>query len=318
MGAAAFRMGVLFLVGVAGWFSRRRGWLGEPATTGLGRICVDICFPALTFVQMLQIVGQRGAAQQGSILLVGAVLMTVALLGGWALMRSLPAPVMRTAWLAAAMPNWVFLPLPIATVLYGADGLATVLLVNAIAQFYLWTTSVGILRGFRKTMKSGLIHLLNPGLLATALGAVIAACWAPSRDWIHRPDLMGHALRLLETAGSLTIPLSMLVTGSQLGAIPKGSRPNAVVWRATGARLIWIPLITMLVLWLLAHGIGLPASVWRTAVLIAAMPVAISCGVLVERYGGSTSLVGQMTLVTTAVSLVTVPILMLVGCWLFP
>ncbi|MCO5061679.1 MAG: hypothetical protein M9963_06705 [Kiritimatiellae bacterium] len=43
----------------------RRAWLGDTATQILGRICVDVCFPCLTFVQMLRIVGDRPLRGQG-------------------------------------------------------------------------------------------------------------------------------------------------------------------------------------------------------------------------------------------------------------
>lgn len=303
-----FRLAILLLVVGVGWLARRRGWLGEPATTVLSRICVDYCFPCLTFTQMLRIVGQRPLAEQGGILLLGAVLMSIALgAGGWGT-RGVPAPLRRTAWLAAAMPNWIFLPLPVATLLYGANGLATVLLVNVVAQFYLWTTSVGILRGFRAAARSGGTLLLNPGLLATLAGAAVALAWPASRGWMDDTSIGGHALRLIESAGTLTIPLSMLVTGSQLGAIPRGWQLNEPLRRVMGARLALVPFITFATLWGLSQTMSLPPEVWRTAVLIAVMPVAVSCGVLVERFGGDRALIGQSILVTTLAALVTVPL----------
>lgn len=316
--AVAWRMGVLFLVLCAGWIARRRAWLGETATRRLGRLCVDVCFPCLTFIQMLQIVGRSPAAEQGYILLLGVILMGVALMGALLFIRDLPSEPRRTAWLAAAMPNWLFFPLPIAALLYGEEGLATVLLVNVIAQFYLWTTSVGILRGFKNTMRTGLIHLLNPGLIASVAGVLVAAFWPASHEWIARPDITGRVWRVVDAIGSLTIPLSMLVTGAQLGAIPRGWRIHTVTRRATRARLLWLPLITTLALWVCSHWIALPAAVWRASVMIAAMPVAVSCGVLVERYGGDRDLVSQMTLVTTVAAVITVPLQMLLGHWLFP
>lgn len=315
--AVAFRMGILFLVLCAGWIARRRVWLGETATRLLGRLCVDVCFPCLTFIQMLQIVGRSPATEQGYMLLLGVILMGVALMGGLLFVRDLPPEPRRTAWLASAMPNWLFFPLPIAALLYGEEGLATVLLVNVTAQFYLWTTSVGILRGFKNTMRTGLVHLLNPGLVASVAGVLVAALWPPSHDWIGQTNLYGHFWRLVEAIGSLTIPLSMLVTGAQLGAIPSGWRIHTVTRRATRARLLWLPLITTLVLWMCSHWIELPAVVWQTSVMIAAMPVAVSCGVLVERYGGDRDLVSQMTLVTTLFAVITVPAQMLLGHWLF-
>lgn len=316
--ATAFRMGVLAVVLCAGWVARRRAWLGETATRWLGRLCVDVCFPCLTFVQMLQIVGRNPVAEQSYILLLGLVLMGVALLGGLIFVHDLPPEPRRTAWLAAAMPNWLFFPLPIATLLYGEQGLATVLLVNVTAQFYLWTTSVGILRGFRNTIRTGLVHLLNPGLIASVAGVLIAIFWPGSHGWVERPGAVGHLWRFAEAIGSLTIPLSMLVTGAQLGAIPRGWRIHTVTRRATRARLLWLPLLTTLLLWVCSHWVALPGAVWRTSVMIAAMPVAVSCGVLVERYGGDRDLVSQMTLVTTVFAIVTVPLQMLLGHWLFP
>lgn len=315
--AIGTRLSVLVCIVLAGWIARRQGWLGEPATRVLGRLCVDVCFPCLTFIQMLQIVGRRPPAEQGLILLLGAVIMTVALGGGWLLIRRAPADLRRTAWLAAAMPNWIFFPLPIAALLYGADGLATVLLVNVTAQFYLWTTSVGILRGFRRTLRTGLVHLSNPGLLASVAGAGLAMIWPASRTWVEMDGLAGDFWRLVEATGSLTIPLSMLVTGSQMGAMPRGWRLDAPARRVIWARLLLIPFGTLAVLWALSGLFPLPAAVWRTAVMIAAMPVAVSCGVLVERYGGDRHFISQTILVTTVAAFATVPLLIFAGAWIF-
>ncbi|MBW7908777.1 MAG: AEC family transporter [Kiritimatiellae bacterium] len=315
--AIVFRLTILLLVVVAGWFVRRRAWLGDTATQILGRICVDVCFPCLTFVQMLRIVGDRPLRGQGHLLLIGMILMTVALCGGLWLLRGVAQPIRRSAWLAAAMPNWLFFPLPIAALFYGEDGLATVLLVNVTAQFYLWTTSVGILRGFRNTMRTGLIHLANPGLLATLAGALIAAFVPSSRTWLDAPGFTGHFWQLVEAVGAPTITLSMLVTGSQLGAIPRGWGMDRLSWRVLNARLIVLPGASLAALWALSHWIALSAETWRSAVMIAAMPVAVSCGVLVERYGGDRHFTSRAILVTTVGAVVTVPIWMYVAALVF-
>lgn len=266
---------------------------------------------------MLRIVGQRPLAEQGGILLLGAVLMAVALVAGALGTRRLAAPLRRTAWLAAAMPNWIFLPLPVAALLHGSIGIATVLLVNVAAQFYLWTMSVGILRGFRATARSGGVHLLNPGLLATLVGASLALLWPEFRAQLDAPDVIGHVLRLIEAAGTLTIPLSMLVTGSQLGAIPFNWKATDALRRVLWARLALTPAWSLALLWVSSLRFPLASEVWRTAVLIAAMPTAVSCGVLVERFGGDRTLIGQSILVTTLASLATVPLFVIAAQFLF-
>ncbi len=301
----------------AGWFARRRRVLGEPATRAMSRLCTDVLFPCLTFTQMLRIVGQRPAVEQGVLLLSGAALIVVGIVAGWVLTRELPASARRTAWLAGSVPNWIFLPLPIAALVYGEEGVATVLLVNVAAQFFLWSVCVAMLRGFRNTLRDGLIHALNPGLLATVAGAALAALWPDSRGWFDRPGPAGHALSLVATAGTLTIPLSLLVTGSQLGALPPGWRIDSALRRVVIARLAAGPALSIAMLVALASVWTLPAEVWRTALVIAAMPTAITCGVLVERYGGDRDLMSRAILLTTVCAVVTVPLFMLIGRFLF-
>jgi predicted permease len=311
------RLAVLAGVMLAGWYARRRAWLGDPATRALSRLSTDVLFPCLSFTHMLRIVGLRPPMEQAALLLIGALLLGIAIAIAWALLHDLPPAARRTAWLASALPNWIFLPLPIAALVYGADGIATVLLVNVTAQFFLWSGCVALLRGVRKTLRDGLVHALNPGLLATAAGAALAALWPESRGWFDRPGPVGHLLGLIATAGTLTIPLSLLVTGSQLGALPSGWRIDAPLRRVIAARLLIAPAASVLALAALARALPLPADVWRAATLIAAMPTALSCGVLVERYGGDRDLASRAILATTIGALATVPLFMLAARAIF-
>lgn len=311
------RLAVLAAVLYAGWLARRRRWLGESATRVLSRLCTDVFFPCLTFTQMLRIIGRRPITEQSLLLLVGAALIGVAILAAFPLTRGISAASRRTAWLAVSVPNWIFLPLPIAALVYGPDGVATVLLVNVAAQFFLWSVCVAILRGFRSTLREGWIRALNPGLIATVAGAAIALANPESIGWFERPGWIGYGLGLAATAGTLTIPLSMLVTGSQLGALSPGLRLDAALQRVLWARLIVVPAISVVLLWVLAFVLPLSSAMWRTAVLIAAMPVALSGGVLVERYGGDRELMSRAILMTTSAALATVPLFLLAAHILF-
>lgn len=304
----AWRMSLFGALLAAGWLARRRGWLGAEATRVLSRLCTDLCFPCLTLTQMIRIVGQMPLAEQASLLIIGAFIMAVAIGCGRLAASSAPPATQSAAWLSAAMPNWIFLPLPIATLLYGAEGVATVLVVNLVAQLCLWSIGVAMLRGFRATAREGLRHVLNPGLSATVAGILIATFLPDSRAWFERSDAVGHLLGVAAAVGSLTIPLSMLVTGSQLGAIPLRRINDPLLRRVLVIRLGASPALTLMGLAMLSQFFPSTAAVWRTAVLIASMPVAISCGVLVERYGGDRELTSRSILWSTAAALVTVPL----------
>lgn len=310
-----YNLGLLFLLVGVGWWARRRAWLQEPAVRALGRICVDVAFPCLSFTQMLGIIGRQSLGEQGRVLLLGAVLLPVAIATGWGMSRRLPPAIRSTAWLAIAVPNWIFLPLPIAAMLYGPLGVSTILLINVVSQFFLWTVCVGILRGFGR--QADWRALLSPGLLATAAGAGLAALWPPSRDWLSADGWLPRAAQALAKIGLLTIPLSMLVLGAQLGAARPARRGAGVTRAILAGRLLLAPLLTALALLGLRHFWALPPEIWRVAVLIAAMPVAVSCGVLVERYGGDRDAMSDAILLSTALSVLTVPPFVLLAERLF-
>jgi len=50
------KIAAMFLVIVAGWLARRRGFLAADFTAMLSRLVVDVAFPALVFTQMLRTV----------------------------------------------------------------------------------------------------------------------------------------------------------------------------------------------------------------------------------------------------------------------
>jgi predicted permease len=111
--------------------------------------------------------------------------------------------------------------------------------------------------------------------------------------------------------GSLTIPLSLLAIGTQLGAIPLSLRQLPVSLGAVVlARLLVAPLVTIGGLRLLVGlGYPLPAVTRMVVVLLASMPVAIVCSVMAERYGGDARLAAQGVFLSTLFSLLTVPAL---------
>ena len=110
--------------------------------------------------------------------------------------------------------------------------------------------------------------------------------------------------------GDLTIPLSLLATGAQLGAMVRASdfhwRPLAGL---TVARLVVAPVGTILLLkaGMMLLGVGLTEAEFITAAIIVAMPVAISCTMFAERFGGNVALSASAIFCTTLISLGTVP-----------
>lgn len=308
----------MFLIILAGWLARRRGFLRDEASGILSRIVVDAAFPALVFTQMLRTVDAASLRQDWLLPLLPFPLVAIAYLVGLGMAPLFGGKAQRnTVLFLVTSPNWVFLPLPIAEALYGAAGVRVILLCNVGAQLALWSIGVWILHG---RISQALRQLAaNIGLWATAGGIALALAFPALRQLgnLHAaPASLGGmagaaGIDALAMVGSLTIPLSLLAIGAQLGAIPISiHRLPVPLWGVVSARLVAAPLVTVgLGLALARAGFGLPDIPRRIVVLVAAMPVAIVCSVMAERYGGDTQLAAQAIFLSTLFSLVTVPAL---------
>ena len=310
---------MLVVIG-AGWLARRRGAVKGEFTSTLSRIVVDVAFPALVFTQMLGTIDASVIREGWITALLPVALVVVAYFVGLVLAPLFGGRAQRnTVLFLVASPNWVFLPLPIAGALYGAAGVRVVLLCNVGGQLALWSLGVWILHGDIRPALRGLAR--NTGLWATAGGIVIALAFPGARALgdLHsagRPvaGVAGAAaVDALAMVGSLTIPLSLLAIGAQLGALPISiHRLPAPLWGVLLSRLVAAPLVTVALGSALARaGYGLPDVTRQVVYLIAAMPVAIVCGAMVERYGGDSQLAAQGVFASTFFSLLTVPVLFL-------
>ncbi len=308
----------MFLLILAGWAARRRGLLKEEASAILSRIVVDAAFPALVFTQMLRTVDAAVLRQDWLLPLLPLPMVLVAYLAGLGIAPLFGGKAQRnTVLFLITSPNWVFLPLPIAEALYGSAGVRVVLLCNVGAQLALWSIGVWILHG---EVAQALRNLRsNIGLWAAGGGVLLALAFPGLRtlgDLHPAPATLGGmagaaAFDALTMLGSLTIPLSLLAIGAQLGALPVALRrlPPSL-WGVAAARLVVAPLATIGLGLLLAQaGFHLPLVTRMVLVLVSAMPVAIVCSVMAERFGGDVTLAAQSVFLSTMLSLVTVPAL---------
>ncbi len=300
---------VVLAVVAVGFASRRAGVLDDRGTAGASRVVVDVAFPALVLVQLPRTVDATILAASWPVPLAGLLLVGGGTLLGRVLGRS------PTEAFLIGLPNWVFLPLLIAEALYGEAGVRTVLLVNAGAQVALWTVAVGTLSG-----RASLRGLLNPGLIATAVGLAVAVglpevaavvrdggqgWWAPAAAGV---------VEALSLVGQLAVPLSLLTTGAQLAQAGGGPIPWGGLARVMVGRMALVPAIATAAL--LAAGAGLADDVRTVLLITAAMPVAISGSLFAERFCGDTGLAARAVLASTVLSLATVPgLLWLVAWW---
>jgi predicted permease len=308
----------LFLIILLGLFLRKGGLLNKNATEKLSRFVVEIAFPALVFTSVLRTVDRQSLARDWHLPLLGMAVLLLGMGIGYILARPLLSRESRgSAAFAIGVPNWLFIPLPIAIALYGAQGERIVLLINVGALLAFWSAGVWIVRGGKPDLASLRRLALNSGLLATLLGiaAAVAFPWMRSLEEtdltavgpeLALPSIVIQAIALV---GGTTVPLAMITTGALLAGSGTRSALDRKVIGVAAVRLVVVPAVAVLLLWLAqAVGVRLDQAASLMLVIVAAMPVAVTCSVVTEKYEGDVSLVSGAIFLSTSASIVTVPL----------
>lgn len=309
-----FQIAAMILVISIGYIVRKKNIFDGSLTGKLALFIVDFAMPCLTFTQLISKVDPKSLQTDWIIPIIGFGVIVLGEVIGlifsplFARRHSI-----RTFIALIALANWIYLPLPIVKALFGDRGVAILLLFNIGAQVALWTITVWTLKGgkFDKETISGLLK--NPGLIA-AIASILLVIFVPdisNIDVIAKSStdvmiqLIGIPFSAMTMIGSLTIPLSLIVIGAQLGGIEvHNSSDNRPLIGTVICRLLLAPLLFWLCIILLP---GLDNMVKAIGFIIMAMPCAVSSSIFTERYAGDTDLASRAILVTTVASIITVP-----------
>jgi predicted permease len=153
---------------------------------------------------------------------------------------------------------------------------------------------------------------VNPILLAAVAGvivALIADCFRTGDGILQLPlPVISTALltgSFLKLIGAMGLPLALLFIGASLKWEQSRQHLVALGW-TVGCKLILLPLVTLsLIRWLVPTAD--PVSL-GTAVILAASPSAVACYVISFQLGIEKAFVATMLVVSTGLSVVTIPI----------
>ncbi len=310
---------MLLLVIFTGFLLRRKKILDSHSTNRLSTLVVDIAFPALVFPSLLSSANPADLMGSWYVPFSGLLIILLGLGFGYLISPLIhPEQASRrgSAAFAIGIPNWIFIPLPLAAALFGMEGERIVLLFNLGALLVFWSLGILVLRDGSSPGVPLQRLLLNPGLLATLLGILVALAFPASRTLEQSnilelsPVLAAASIVVKATAfvGSITVPLSMIVTGSLLAEAGTRQAWNSRVLGISLIRLLVFPGIILLLLQL-AEWIGLQiqTEVSMILVMISAMPVAVSGSIVAEKTGGDVDLISHTVFVSTLASVITVP-----------
>lgn len=201
----------------------------------------------------------------------------------------------RGLYLPLTMGNTGFMGYPVALFAFGSVGLSIAVIYDIIMSLFLYSAGIYIInreKGFKEVLKLPLIYAALLGIIFN-FGSM--AVYPP-------------LFKSLEMIGLVTIPVALLILGYRLTEIKISSLRLALFSSAfkMGGGFV----IAYFVL-----GIFSITGVARSVVLLqAAMPSAVVSLILATKYERDTAIVASVVMITTLMSLVTIPlILYLVG-----
>lgn len=194
--------------------------------------------------------------------------------------------------------NLGFMGLPIVASVYGEESTFFVAIFMMIFNLHMFTIGIITLQGKPDSLVAMLKKLCTPAIISALLAFVIV---------LLHIDAPAPAARLINSLGSVTTPLAMIIIGSQLAQMRfKEVLLKPILYMVAFLKLVVYPAIVYVVLNLI---IG-PGMVTNIATILMGLPVAANVTMLCSGYDGDVSLAAQGTCVSTLFSLFTIPLML--------
>lgn len=290
---------------LAGWTFQKGGWLPEGGAKALGVFVFYLAIPALLFRSMARGLPELDAASG----LYGAYFGGVAAmyLLAWLIGRGvfgLGAQDRTMMGMGAGFSNIVIIGLPLIGLAYGDAGLVPTVLIIAIHSPLLiggTTLAIEALRGgespLRVAASTATALVRNPVIL----GVLTGIAWGATGLGLH--PAVERFVTLLAGAAA---PSALFALGASLAEFRiRGALAESLAM--VGLKLLVLPALV----WLLATFVFALPPLWRdVAVLCAAIPTGANVFLLGQRYGLYVRRSATAVLISTAVSIVTLSLLL--------
>ena len=293
------QMVILLLLVVAGFISNKCGLTGGEFDRRLSNFIINVSCPSLILSSVMgDVVPDRRLIIP---LLVVGFLTYVALFGvAWLL----PRYFVREAYMRGMYSfmlmfgNVGFIGYPVVASIFGPQAVFYACLLNVPNTLFIFVVGTVFVLGGGGKLRFSPRTLYCPGMIASYLSIVIVAM-----GWEQVPRVVAEPLRLL---GGITVPGALLVIGSSMANIGRShmlGSPRIYVMAAL--RLMAIPVL----IYALSAIAGVDETVNRVNTVIIGMPVASYGTMFCLKYGRDETEMVRGTLVTTILSVVTIPLL---------
>ena len=290
----------LFALVVVGYVAGKLGYLGGDFDRQLSRLVINITCPALILSSAMT--GELPDRQYILPLLLISVVTYLLLAGaGFLLPRYLTNDKNHQGPIGFALifGNVGFMGYPVVASIFGHEAVFYAAVLNVVNTFAVFTIGTILINGassekerFEKKV------LYSTPMLAAYLTMGIVALRID-----NIPEAISQPLTML---GNITVPVALLIIGSSMSQLSlRTMLGNRTVYATTLLRLAILPVGVHFLMRL----VGFDPFVVNINTLVIAMPVATYGTILCLKYGKDTTMITEVTFITTLASMVTIPLL---------
>lgn len=308
------QMVIIFILIGIGMLLYRRKMLSEEGSKQISGLIINVTNPALLICSALDDGPKATLGELGMALIAYASVFAILIAAGFLIPHILRIPGnLRYAYqMLTVFGNVGFIGIPLASAVLGSESLIFVSIFNLLFNLLIYTFGISLLQraAARQTQESGsasagqrngdifsgrLQKLINAGTISAAVTIILYL------GDFHVPVILSSALSY---TGRATTLLSMLVLGVSVAQMaPKDIFSHPKLYVFTLLRQILIPIGCMLFMRLFLDS----RLILNTMLLMVAVPAANMPLMLAKQMDMETESISQGIILTTVLSLVTVP-----------
>lgn len=286
---------VILLLILVGYFTVKKGMFTKESLGSITSFLLYIITPCLIVSSFLS---AESGKLDGWTLLLAAVLpalsIVISIAVSYLFFRREPLGRRRVLRFSTVFCNVGFMGIPLVEGIVGSEGVLYGSFFIAVFNIFCWTYGYVMMGGGKVRLKA---LLLNPGVIGIVIGLPLYLLDVPVPALIERP---------IELISALNTPLAMIVVGGYIAQVKlRAFVSDLAVYKMAVLRLVVAPLLYLALVWLLRPD----ETLLMSTVIQAATPVAANCVLFAVQYGSDAELASKSVAVSTALSVVTIPLL---------
>lgn len=283
---------IMFLYLCIGYILYKKKVITAHGSGEIGRLLLHVIMPAAIIKSYIK--DYSGEMLAGFLVSFGAALF--ALLLAMFISRLVFRRRSAIRQFGAAFSNAGFIGIPLVQMTLGEEAVFYVASFVAILNILQWTYGVFIMTGDRTQISLKKITT-NPIAVSLAIGLLL---------FFLPVKLPAIVTGVIGTLASMNGPLAMIVLGAYLAQVPlKELFTDRLTYLCAAVRLILIPVLTMLCLFLIPEGFG---TVRLAVMLAAAAPVGSNVAIFAQIYDKEYTDAVKDVCLSTVLSILTMPV----------